>query len=73
MELKHNVKYFFIQNDGSDILITQELTQKDLAKLLLSQNVILDSVGISAAKPYRRRKKERGEINGNNKNCNSSS
>ena len=57
MELKHNVKYFFIQNDGSDILITQELTQKDLAKLLLSQNVILDSVGISAAKPYRRKRK----------------
>ena len=58
MELKHYVKYFLIQDDGSDVLITQELTQKDLAKLLLSKNVILDSVGIATAKPYRRRKKK---------------
>lgn len=62
MELKHYVKYFLIQDDGSDVLITQELTQKDLAKLLLSKNVILDSVGIMTAKPYRKRKKKRGEM-----------
>lgn len=57
MELKHCVKYFLIQDDGSDVLITQELTQKNLAKLLLLDNVILDSVGIVKYRPYRKRKR----------------
>lgn len=56
LELKHCVKYFLIQDDGSDVLITQHLTQKNLAKLLLLDNVILHSVDIVKNRPYRKRK-----------------
>lgn len=50
------VIYFFTGDQG-DMKITQNLTQKDLGKLLMNNNVVLVSVN-AESKPYHRKKKK---------------
>lgn len=57
MEEKHKVIYYFLHADDSDTKITQQLSQKDLGKLLLRDDVVLSSVN-AESKPYYRRKKK---------------
>lgn len=57
MEEKHTVIYFALSADGSDTKIKQLLSQKDLGKLLLCDDVVLSSVN-AESKPYYRRKKK---------------
>jgi hypothetical protein len=52
------VEYFQILDDGSDTLITREMEQKDLASLLMQDNVVLYAVN-KTGNTYRYRKKKK--------------
>lgn len=54
------VEYFQILDDGSDTLITREMEQKDLASLLMQDNVVLYAVNrISNLYKYRKGKRKK--------------
>lgn len=52
------VEYFQILDDGSDTLVTREMEQKDLASLLMQDNVVLYAVN-KTGNTYRYRKKKK--------------